>query len=113
VLLKWVLVLATLVLGFSVKSFNSFANFGGSILLPVVAFIFPPALYLKLESMLTADKPSRQQGPRWMVFVCVVSILLGVFMMVAGVTSGVAQLRQSNNASSHHSNHSSSSSSYH
>ena len=53
--IKWFLVALTVVAGASLKSFNTFANFGGALLLPAIAFVYPPMLYLKVSKADSRD----------------------------------------------------------
>lgn len=109
ILLKWVLVLVTLVLGYSVESFDTFASFGGSLLLPLVAFVAPPAMYLKVNNEQRAAG-IKQVGPPWMRPLCYASVALGFFMLVAGMISAVLAVRgEQDGGSSNNRNHTASS----
>lgn len=90
-LIKWFLVILTVIVGASLQSFNTFANFGGALLLPAIAFVYPPMLYLKVAKADSRD-------PTWYKWLCVASVLLGVFMLVAGVYVSVKSLKSGNHS---------------
>eukprot|EP00039_Didymoeca_costata_P004889 m.76858 g.76858 ORF g.76858 m.76858 type:complete len:456 (+) comp12586_c0_seq1:230-1597(+) len=90
-ILKWTLVIITAILGYLVPSFNIFSNFGGSLFLPMVAFIMPPALYLK------ARKKNRKpftltSGDIVMAIMLFGSICMGLFMIGGGLYVSIKSL---------------------